>query len=317
MPLVAKKGKEVTHHFAHAADSSCQGAAETALHRLAKEIVQKELRLSLPAVTAKYLERTGEMHPAKEVVFTRAYSEARNLGEVVPDVLLECGDRTLLVEIWVTHACDEAKRLELRQKGIATVEINLSKFPRNATREEVAKAVLTEAERHWVYHPKIEIAITEMRAADSAAKKLVETAFNETLDRMEAIYEAGLKQLAAQRPSKLDPKIEIVRAGYGSHVGISVDGSGCFTVAPVIWQRRILGEVFTPSNNSEYPTSYVKEILTWFKKEKLIRNDFNYVAPDIEDALIARAIGFLSPYKSIEKYLEVLRQNGVGHLEIP
>jgi hypothetical protein len=311
MPVVAKKGTEVTHHFAHEATSSCHGAAETALHRLAKEIIEQELKLWLPDVTARYHKETSRLYPAGDVSFTRAQSEFRDLHEVVPDLFIERGDRKLLVEIWVTHPCDEAKRNELMQKGIATVEIDLSKFPRNASREEVAKAVLKEARRHWVYHPKIEAEIASMRAVDEAAKQREKEAFEKKLEKAEADYRAGLQDLAARPPVRLSRKTDILRAGYGRHIGIAVDGAGCFTVSMREWQFYILRDAFAPRQDLAHPAYRVANLFEWFRKRKLIRNAFGYVAPDIEEALAARDIGFLSPYRSIEKYLEELRGRGV------
>jgi hypothetical protein len=311
MPVVAKKGTEVTYHFAHEAASSCHGAAETALHRLAKEIIEQELKLWLPDVTARYHKETRQLYPAGDVSFTRAQSEFRDLREVVPDLFIERGDRKLLVEIWVTHPCDEAKRNELMQKGIATVEIDLSKFPRNASREEVAKAVLKEARRHWVYHPKIEAEIAAMRAVDEAAKQREKEAFEKKLEKAEADYRAGLHDLAARPPVRLSRKTDILRAGYGRHIGIAVDGAGCFTVSMREWQFYILRDAFAPRQDLAHPAYRVANLFEWFRKRKLIRSAFGYVAPDIEEALAARGIGFLSPYRSIEKYLEELRGRGV------
>lgn len=311
MPVLAKKGPELSHHFAHEADSSCSGAAETALHRLAKEIIEQELKLWLPAVTACYLKESRQLYPAGDVSFTRAQSEARHLQEVVPDLFIERGDRKLLVEIWVTHPCDEAKRNELMKKGIATLEIDLSEFPRSASREEVSKAVLKEAHRYWVYHPKIEAEIAAMRAVDEAAKQREKEAFEDNSAKMEANYRAGLQDLAARLPARLSRKSDILRAGYGRHIGIAVDGAGCFTVSAREWQFYILRDAFAPRQDLAHPTYRVANLFDWFKKRKLIRSAFNYVAPDIEDALAARGIGFLSPYRSIERYLEELRARGV------
>jgi hypothetical protein len=311
MPVVAKKGPEVTHHFAHEAASSCHHAAETGLHRLAKEIIEQELKLWLPDVTARYHKETRQLYPAGDVSFTRAQSEVRDLHEIVPDLFIERGDRKLLVEIWVTHPCDEAKRNELMQKGIATVEIDLSKFPRDASREEVAKAVLKEARRHWVYHPKIEAEIAAMRAVDEAAKQREKEAFEKKLENAEADYRAGLQDLATRQPVRLSRKTDILRAGYGRHIGIAVDGAGCFTVSPREWQFYILRDAFAPRQDVTHPTYRAANLFEWFKKRKLIRSAFGYVAPAIEEVLAARGIGFLSPYRSIEKYLEELRRRGV------
>ncbi|HJW99083.1 MAG TPA: competence protein CoiA family protein [Terriglobales bacterium] len=313
MSVIAKKGPELADHFAHEADASCRHAAETALHRLAKEIIEQQRKLWLPDVTARYRKETHQLYPAGSVNFTGVQSEARHLHEIVPDLLLELDDRILLVEIWVTHSCDEAKRNELARKGIATLEIDLSKFPRSATREEVARAVLKEADRRWVYHPKIEAEIAAMRAANEAEQRREKKAFEKKLDKAEVDYRSALQHLAARQPAPLNREADIFRAGYGDHIGIAVDGAGCFTVSAEEWQFVILRDAFAPREDIAHPAYRVMNLVDWFKKRELIRSAFNYVAPEIEQGLVARDIGFLSPYRSMEKYLEELRQRGVLH----
>jgi hypothetical protein len=47
--LVARKGSSRQHHFAHYGNSDCSGAAESLLHRLAKELLSNAKSLALPA----------------------------------------------------------------------------------------------------------------------------------------------------------------------------------------------------------------------------------------------------------------------------
>ena len=48
--LIAKKGKKMTHHFAHKNGMTCSTALETALHLKAKEIFKNANELMLPPV---------------------------------------------------------------------------------------------------------------------------------------------------------------------------------------------------------------------------------------------------------------------------
>ena len=310
MAVIAKKGQELAHHFSHEAQSSCRGAAETALHRLAKEIVEEALLLWLPEVKASYDKETHILHKAGEVSFTRAQSEARHLNEVIPDLFVERDERRLLVEICVTHPCDEAKIAELRAKGIATVEIDLSGVPRDASRDDVSAAVLRTAPRDWVYHPAIDAKIEAMKAASAAEEQRRREALEKTVNDAAAAYAAGLTAIAARPPSRLNRMSEIFRAGYGRYVGIKVDGAGCFTVAPREWQLTLLRDAFGPRADNADPVYRVKTLFEWFKERGLINDSFRYVAPEVEEGLIARDMGFLSPYRSIEQYLEALKARG-------
>lgn len=167
-PLNARKGDEKVHHFGHRGSFSCANAPETALHKLAKEIVSTKRRLFVPEVKAEYKSVTKVIHGGKIVCFDKAVEEARHLKDLVPDVHVERGGHHLLIEIYVTHACDELKRSGLRDSGIAAVEIDLSRFPRDASRSEVQDAVIEHAERRWLFHPKIDAAVDAMRAAHRA-----------------------------------------------------------------------------------------------------------------------------------------------------
>ena len=48
--LIAKQGKILEHHFAHAGGDECQHAVETALHLAAKNILAVRKELVLPAI---------------------------------------------------------------------------------------------------------------------------------------------------------------------------------------------------------------------------------------------------------------------------
>jgi hypothetical protein len=191
--LVAKKGDELTHHFAHDAGASCHNAPETALHRLAKEIVEEARKLWLPAAIAADGDISRVVHRAREISFTRTIRESRHLQSVVPDLFAELDGHLLLIEIYVTHRCDAAKIAELREKGIATVEIDLSKMARTASREEVKQAVLVDAERQWVYHPKIDAEVAAMRDAAEKRRQAAREKFDAEIDAALADYRRAWK----------------------------------------------------------------------------------------------------------------------------
>jgi len=131
--LIAKQGAATAHHFAHEGDAVCSGAAETALHLAAKEILAKHMRMHLPAldVTAKVLDSAGGSHsatksiPATPINFDSVSLEVR-LNGLVPDIVTTVGTKTLIVEVAVTHFSDERKLRLLRERGLAAVEIDLS-----------------------------------------------------------------------------------------------------------------------------------------------------------------------------------------------
>ncbi len=308
--LIAKKGKHLAHHFAHDALASCNSAPETALHRLAKQIIEEQLCIQLPEVKVLFGGQSRVLHKAAEVKFDRAISEARHLSKVVPDLFVERNGRMLLIEMFVTHSCDDVKRGELRNKGIATLEIDLSKIARDGSREEVERAVLSEAHRYWVYHPKIDAEVAAMKITAEKKQQLAKSHFEKSVTEFATEYLAGVKELASHAPPKFDQKDEMFRAGLGDCIGIDVEGAGCFTVTAREWQSSIIRHAFIPKD--DHARSYTpKTLFDWFKKRKMIRQKFRYVAPDLEEALESKGIGFLSPYHAIETYLDALVNRGV------
>lgn len=308
--LIAKKGKHLAHHFAHDALTACHSAPETALHRLAKQIIEEKLNLHVPEVKASFGGQSRVLYKAAEVKFDRAIPEARHLNGVVPDLFVERDGRMLLIEIFVTHPCDDVKRAELRKKGIATLEIDLSKTARDGSRKEVERAVLSEAHRYWLYHPKIDAEIAAMKRAAEKKEEIVKADFEKKIAELSDEYHAGMKELREFTSPKFDGNHEMFRAGLGGCIGIEVDGTGCFTVPAQEWQFSIIAHAFVPKD--DHPRSYTpKALFDWFKNRKLIRQKFRYVAADVEKALESKRIGFLSPYHAIETYLDALVDRGV------
>ena len=308
--LIAKKGKHLAHHFAHDASASCHNAPETALHRLAKQIIKEHLSIHLPEVKASHGDQSRFIHPAQHRKFDRATPEAGHLNKVVPDLFVELENRKLLIEIFVTHPCDDVKVTELRRQGIATVEINLSKTARDSSRDEVERAVLSEAHRSWVYHPKIDEAIMEMKIAEEKEEERQRLQFEKKVADFSDEYAKGIKELELHDTLAFDQAYMTFRVGLGDHIGIEVGGAGCFTVSPYGWQFLIMETAFIPSEGRK-SSHKVKDLLDFLKQNQFVRNKFQYLPSNIEQSLESNGIGFLSPYHAIEAYLDVLVDQGI------
>lgn len=122
-PLIAKKGALHVHHFAHYAGESCAFGLETALHYRAKQVLEAERRLRLPAVYLPGIRRP--LWPAQMITFDRVWLEWRSSTTMVPDLLVRTGGRWLLLEIAVTHPVDEQKLQRIRTAGEAALEIDV------------------------------------------------------------------------------------------------------------------------------------------------------------------------------------------------
>lgn len=126
--MVAHQG-ELRRHFQHAAESvDCRSAGESALHRFAKDVLAKALRLRLPELRAYHGDESLPVVAEQEFIFDSAVLEQRT-GDIIPDVVCHKGGRSLHVEFKVTHACGPEKIDKLRAMDIGAIEIDLSGCP--------------------------------------------------------------------------------------------------------------------------------------------------------------------------------------------
>jgi hypothetical protein len=145
-PLVARKGAVRVHHFAHRG-ASCTTGGETALHRMAKQIVADQRRLVLP----------GQDTPTP-------YQDAALPDDMCwpgrrPDVVLWSDSATLHVEVTVTHRCGPEKLDEMVRKGIPTIELDLSQaYQRQrlgwTVEQLIDRLIHDPAIRRWLHLPE-------------------------------------------------------------------------------------------------------------------------------------------------------------------
>lgn len=139
--LIAKKGDIRKHHFAHYNYENCQGAQETALHLLAKEILYLNKCISLPIPNST--EQTIK-------AFDQVRLEVRELGLIYDAIGYSESDK-LAIEIKVSHAIDDRKRQIVLDHNIQMIEIDLSAFiSGEKNRDEITDAVIHSAPRFWI-----------------------------------------------------------------------------------------------------------------------------------------------------------------------
>lgn len=156
--LIAKQGKVVEHHFAHASGEECQHAVETALHLAAKDIlaVRKEIVLPAVEIPASYGFPHIELAPEQRYLIESVAVEQK-LGSIVPDVIVRINGRELLVEVTVTHRTGGDKVSKIRELGVSCLEIDLSDTDRGLAREELERVVVEGTGRkRWLYNVRAE-----------------------------------------------------------------------------------------------------------------------------------------------------------------
>ena len=140
--LIARQGVIREWHFAHSSDTSCEHAAETAIHRMAKQLVLDRGEIFLPAreiTRAIYGKRrvweetlsisvqSAGLHPIAETVAERPIGLPGIVGESFrPDVLGDLDGFPIAIEIRNTHAVDDDKIRWLQEHRYSLIEIDVA-----------------------------------------------------------------------------------------------------------------------------------------------------------------------------------------------
>lgn len=150
--LEAKKGNCVVHHFAHYKINDCATDYEASLHMLAKEIIAEAKAITIPAVyvfggNPDWIISESRKIPVDAVVLETA------IGEIIPDIQVFSGSRTLLIEIKVTHGIDGIKLERIKKLGLSCIEIDISKQPYEITKKLLSQLLLTNpSSSRWIYN---------------------------------------------------------------------------------------------------------------------------------------------------------------------
>ncbi|TKB95738.1 competence protein CoiA family protein [Pedobacter cryophilus] len=126
-PLIANQGKKKDWHFSHHSDSDCSGGLETALHKLAKEII---------------VESESMVFPKYEKLNYRNSTSEKPLKSFRPDVSAELEDGVqIYFEIFHRHKNTERKNTFYKTSKLKSVEIDMSGCPLNS-RDSIKNFVL-------------------------------------------------------------------------------------------------------------------------------------------------------------------------------
>lgn len=321
--LVARKGELKEHHFAHQSAAPCAHAFESALHKLAKQILNDKLVLRLPRVAVA---RSGEEVvecEEREFSFDRADIEVPFPG-FKPDVVLYKSGRRLLVEVLVTHATNETKQARIAESGLAAVEIDLSGVSRNADLAAVADALCRSAPRWWIFNQREQIAAAKLdtKLAD-AARRAAEAAERARQCEERRIATLAQKIVQAQAgpkasPSGNDPLRRVKQAGLEYIVGSSMPGDECFAVSPQEWQSALVDQVILTAVdhprlgfNGFHPSEAFKSANI---ASMLKRGMPSFITAADRAALLGPNPDFRTPYEVVEAFLD--RLGVAGLLEV-
>lgn len=112
-------GEKMIHHFAHLSGADCVGAVESALHKMAKDILLKSKCVCLPD---RLDGQKGELHHFDRVEVEFFDKNTR----LKPDCVGYNDNKSLWVEFKRTHAVDSKKKGKIISAHIDCIEIDLN-----------------------------------------------------------------------------------------------------------------------------------------------------------------------------------------------
>lgn len=186
---------------------------ETLLHLKAKEILEQEKQIYLPILSVSSKQDLPKCQPIErrssrpeQLVKLANVRLEQHLGDIKPDVLASTIESsawpadTLSIEITVTNGIDEERLERIRQKGIPTLEIDVSRMGGKVTLEEFKRLIVLEvAAKRWVYHPwqDSEKAKLDAVVQQEAATAMAEQEEKEKRDKQEReLMKLHLSELA-------------------------------------------------------------------------------------------------------------------------
>lgn len=179
-PVMARQGSIREWHFAHSSGAECAGAAESALHLAAKQVLVESQGMTLPEVriSRSVTLRDGRIGKGDAIRheawidFLRTDVE-QQLGALRPDVIADTGHSLLIIEIAVTHFVDEDKLRGLKVAGIPAVEIDLASMHRDVWTWDNLREVVVDgsSRKSWLIFPEDKELVNEalQKAHDDAS----------------------------------------------------------------------------------------------------------------------------------------------------
>lgn len=144
-PLIAKNSGHIRiHHFAHIAESNCNG--ETLIHLMAKSIIKEK----------KYLWIKNGYGLITRIDFIKV-SEEKNIldSSFIADLICHTKQSRVIIEIIVTHEIDEPKKEFLINNKITSLRIDLTNAgidDFNVLPNNFDDLILRNSNRNWIHY---------------------------------------------------------------------------------------------------------------------------------------------------------------------
>ncbi len=346
--LVAKLGEIKQPHFAHDSNLECKGAFESAIHSMAKQIISEAGMVRLPPVTRQGYTWSFAVHPdeAIDAAFDRVEMEQTFQG-FRPDIVGFSGNSCTMVEVAVTHFCDDDKIGLLYKGGHTSIEIDIGDFVNERSQDVLVSQVLFDAPRKWLFNSDVDAlilseqkSIEALRIAKEEAKSRAMAAEREAQAAREAKIEEDRriwiqeqpKRLAAAAAAELERQIRVNEEAKQENLRRAAR----FNAAPgsvrnlvIAWNKAEASmpydEPFCPPFICGWQDKLCRELVSKQEDDdelditailKIMRNQGGCIAPglsgfinsDDEKTAVGFHYGFQTPFKAM---LEFVRSSGI------
>lgn len=159
--MVAKKGVEREHHFAHASNkAACIINHETLLHQFAKRVIQDARGLVVPPDIDRKIADSLQISQSNPTwLILDRIEEEKQLDDIRPDLVGYTWDTQVLIEVAYSSFVDDEKLAKLEARNLLALEIDLRAFdPDNFDLETTKEAILNGVDlKKWLYFPEVSV----------------------------------------------------------------------------------------------------------------------------------------------------------------
>lgn len=159
--MMAKKGGEREHHFAHESNKiACVVNHETLLHQFAKRVIQEAGGLVVPPSTNYRLDSLITISKTSPSwLMLERIEEEKWLDNIRPDLIGYSGDTPILIEVAYSSFVDTEKQAKLEERGLMALEIDLRAFhPEDFEPESTKGAIINDVDlKDWLFFPEPEL----------------------------------------------------------------------------------------------------------------------------------------------------------------
>lgn len=158
--LIALKGERQTHRFEHFREMDCEFSVQASLLKMVKEIVEKNRKMMIPAVTVKFGEfpkMTWELSGEREIAVEQV---AMNTGssKSYPSLIVQSGGHQLAIVVTLVSSMEQSKEEEqnrLEKSRLSVIELTFGETEGWPSQPELEAIILgSDSRKRWAFNRK-------------------------------------------------------------------------------------------------------------------------------------------------------------------